>query len=68
MLKVMDAIKAPLNFDIIDNFSFEKTAHKDLIKKNPCVMVGNLGEEGLRYIENTRFYRWLDLFVNGSGS
>ena len=65
MLKVMEAIHAPINFDIIDHFSFENLQHRDLIKKNQCVIVGNLGEEGARYIENTRFYKWLDLFVDG---
>lgn len=65
MLKVMEAIHAPINFDIIDHFSFENVQHRDLIKKNQCVIVGNLGEEGARYIENTKFYKWLDLFVDG---
>lgn len=65
MLKVMDAIHAPVNFDIIDNFSFENANHRDQIKKNACIMVGNLGEPGARYIENTKFYKWLDLYVNG---
>lgn len=68
MLKVMDALGAPVNFDIIDNFAFENIAHRDLVKKNPCVIVGNLGEPQLRYIENTKFYKWLDLYVNGNQS
>lgn len=66
MLRVMEAIHAPLNFDIIDNFSFENIKHRDLIKKNQTIICGNLGETGSRYIENTKFYKWLDLFVNGS--
>ena len=65
MLKVMEAIHAPINFDIIDNFSFENLDHKNKVKKNPCIMVGNLGEPNARYIENTKFYKWLDLYVNG---
>jgi isocitrate/isopropylmalate dehydrogenase len=66
MLKVMDAIHAPVNFDIIDNFSFGSSEHREKIKKNPCIMVGNLGEPGARYIENTKFYKHLDLYVNGN--
>lgn len=66
MLKVMDAIHAPVNFDIIENFSFANSTHKEQIKKNPCIMVGNLGEPGARYIENTLFYKYLDLYVNGN--
>lgn len=65
MLKVMDIIHAPVNFDIIDNFSFGSAEHREKIKKNACLMVGNLGEPEARYIENTKFYKWLDLYVNG---
>jgi hypothetical protein len=66
MLKVMDAIHAPINFDIIDNFVFDNPQHRDLIKKNACILTGNLGEAGSRYVENTKFYKFLDLYVNGS--
>ena len=66
MLKVMDAIHAPVNFDIIDKFSFANSTHKEQIKKNPCIMVGNLGGPGARYIENTLFYKYLGLYVNGN--
>lgn len=68
MLKVLEAVHAPINCDIIDNFSFDNLKHRDLLKKNPCVIVGNLGEQGNRYIENTKFYKYLDLFVNGNPS
>lgn len=65
MLKVVEAIHAPINFDIIDNFSFDNMEHREKIKQNKCIMVGNLGEPNARYIENTKFYKWLDLYVNG---
>lgn len=65
MLKVMEAIHAPINFDIIDNFCFDTPEHRERLKKNQCIMVGNVGETGSRYIENTKLYKSLDLFVNG---
>ena len=61
----MEAIHAPVNFDIIDNFSFDNAEHRERVKKNSVIMSGNIGELGSRYIENTKFYKWLDLFVNG---
>lgn len=63
MLKVMDAARAPVNFDIIDNFSFDNKLHRQLIKKNQMVLVGNIGEQGSKYIENTDFYKYLDLYA-----
>lgn len=65
MLKALEAINTPVEFDIIDNFSFEKLEHREKVKNNQCVLVGNLGEGTMKYIENTRFYKWLDLYVNG---
>lgn len=65
MLKIMEAIHAPVNFDIIDNFSFANAEHRERVKKNSCIIVGNVGEPHSRYIENTKFYKWLDLYVNG---
>jgi isocitrate/isopropylmalate dehydrogenase len=65
MLNVIEAVHAPINFDIIDNFCFSNAEHKEKIKKNQTIMVGNLGESNARYIENTKFYKWLDLYVNG---
>lgn len=64
LLKVMDAIKAPINFEIIENFTFDNPKHREQVKKNQCILVGNLGETGGRYIENTKFYKYLDLYVN----
>lgn len=65
MMEVVEASHAPVKFDVIENFSFSNPEHKDRIKKNQSIIVGNLGESNARYIENTKFYKWLDLYVNG---
>ena len=65
MIEVVEAIKSPIHFDIIENFSFDNPEHREKVKKNKALVVGNLGESGNRYIENTKFYKWLDLYVNG---
>ena len=65
VMQVMEEVGAPINFDIIDHFSFNNAQHKEQLKKNQVIMVGNVGEEGARYIENTKLYKMLDLFVNG---
>lgn len=64
MLKVIEAAKVPIEFDTIENFCFDNQQHRDLLRKNQCIVVGNIGEEKSRYIENTKLYKYLDLYVN----
>lgn len=65
VLDIFAASQAPVNFDVIENFSFKDTASRELLKKNKNILVGNAGTPGSKYVENTALYRYLDLFVNG---
>lgn len=65
MRRVLDAMRAPITFETIENFSFDNPEHRERLKKNPSILCANLGEPNHRYIENTKFYKWLDLYVNG---
>lgn len=62
LLKVDSALKPPISWKILDNFSFEKTNFKDykIIMKGPKVM-----HQGVNRVEeHVRFAKELGLFAN----
>lgn len=64
MLEVLKAANAPLQYDLITNFSFDNEECRQQVLKNPYLLVGNLGSPGSKYVENMRFYKALDLSVH----
>ena len=66
MVDVLDAARAPVNWDLIDNFRFTNPEHKELLVKNKYIVVGNSGYRKEKYVFSVPMYRHLDLFVNGT--
>ena len=65
-MDVFAAVHAPVNFDVIENFKFSNPNCRRKLKNNPFIMIGNVGEEGNPFIENTPFYKYLDLYANSN--
>lgn len=63
VMQCFDAAEIPLNFDVISHFDFVNNNHKELLKKNKYILLGNLGQKGSRYIEHLDFYKYLNLFA-----
>lgn len=61
---MFNAVDAPIEWDLIENFSFEDSESKRLLRSNPNILVGNLGHAGQRLVYKTPLYRYLDLFVH----
>lgn len=49
---------------MIENFDMEDHRCLEAIKKNKNILIGNVGKVGSNFVENTDFYKELDLFVN----
>lgn len=61
---MLDSIYTPIAYDVIENFDYADSTCKSLCTKNPFILIGNLGKEGSRYIENVDFHKKLDLYAN----
>ena len=59
--KVFEAAKVPVEFDVIDNFNLLNANHKERLKKNSYILMGNTANMGSMKIEHLEFYRFLDL-------
>jgi len=64
VMEVLKAAKVPMQFDIINDFSFDNEECRQKITKNPYLLVGNLGHAGSKYVENIKFYKALELSVH----
>jgi hypothetical protein len=40
VIDVFEAYNVPINFDLIDNFTFEDVSRRELLKKNKCILLG----------------------------
>jgi hypothetical protein len=60
---IFAASLCPVTFQTIEDFHWDNLSHRNKLKNNPAVLIGNLGEAGDRYIENVNFYKHLDLYV-----
>jgi len=47
----------------LTKFNFEEESHRKKLLTNQAILIGNVGVEGERYIENARLYKHLDLYV-----
>ena len=57
----------PVQFDKIEDFSFENAEHKERVRKNKTILLGVMAaEKGLNpnYNDNFKFYKQLDLYAN----
>lgn len=66
-MSIFEAVNVPVVFDRIDNFSFEDTKSRELLKKNNCILLGVMvPERGVKakYNDNHKFYKYLDLYAN----
>lgn len=63
VIECLDAAEVPLNYDIITHFDMANGEHKELLKKNKFILLGNLGQKGSRYVEHLDFYKYLNLFA-----
>ena len=59
--QVFRAAKIPIHFDILEDFDFKRPDHKEALKKNKYLLMGNTGRKGSMTLEHTEFYRFLDL-------
>jgi hypothetical protein len=66
LVQVFDAVNAPVNWNLIENFSFDDPRCKELLKNNKYIMVGNMIKDktSAMYTYKTPFYKYLDLFVS----
>lgn len=67
VVSIFEAANVPVVFDRIDNFSFEDTKARELLKKNSCILLGVMvPERGVKakYNDNHKFYKYLDLYAN----
>jgi len=62
-VKVLQAAKSPVEFDVIEDFSMDNSEHLELLKKNKNILCGNVGRPGSNYVENKPLYKYLDLYV-----
>lgn len=63
VIECLDAAEVPLNYDILTHFNMANGEHKQLLKKNKFILLGNLGQKGSRYVEHLDFYKYLNLFA-----
>jgi hypothetical protein len=62
----LEACNTPVEFDVIDNFNINQEDSHEKLMKNNILLVGNLGVEGSKYIENMKCYKLLDLQVHSN--
>jgi len=67
-MDVFQAANAPVNFQVIPNFSFNDPECRRKLKNNRHILIGNVGNPGNKFVENTPLYKYLDLFVNSNSS
>lgn len=65
-MRVFEAAKAPVSFDVIENFSMDNPEHCIQLKKNKNILIGNVGRKGSHYVENKQLYKFLELYVKGT--
>lgn len=63
VMEIFSAGLVPVNFQMIEDFCWDNQNHRQKLKNNQAILIGNLGEAGDRYIENVNFYKHLDLYV-----
>ena len=59
----MEAIKAPIKFETIENFNLEDPECLAAVKKNKYLLIGNLGSPGATHVENRALYKELKLYA-----
>jgi isocitrate dehydrogenase (NAD+) len=60
---VFEAIKSPVEFDLIENFNLKDPVHLKAVTKNKIILTGNVGVKGSHYVENLALYKHLNLYV-----
>jgi hypothetical protein len=65
VVQVFAAANAPVNWNLIENFSFDDSRSRELLSNNKYIMVGNMiKNQDAQYTYKTPFYKHLDLFVS----
>jgi len=69
VVEVFRAANIPVTFDVINDFTFEDLKQRDALQKNKCILLGVMVPEkgvNVKYNDNHKFYKHLDLFANVS--
>lgn len=66
-MEVFEAANVPVQFDVINDFTFEDISNRRILHKNKCILLGVMvPEKGVnpKYNDNHKFYQHLELFAN----
>lgn len=62
--RIFSSLFIPVEFQTIENFSFNDNSHKALLLKNPAILLGVISPfKGSKYSEISGFYKFLDLYA-----
>jgi isocitrate dehydrogenase (NAD+) len=65
MIAINNKLKPPIEWDVIDDFSFSNSQCKEILKKNNCILKGPIStRHESRIEEHVEFAKTLDLFAN----
>lgn len=67
VMEVFEAANVPVQFDVINDFTFEDISNRRILHKNKCILLGVMvPEKGVnpKYNDNHKFYQHLELFAN----
>lgn len=63
VLQIFKAANVPITFDIINDFDFKKQTHREALKKNRYLLIGNTGSKDSPVLEHLEFYKFLNLYA-----
>ena len=60
---IFTVAKVPVQFDVVGDFDFENKQHKQALKKNKYLLIGNTGSQDSPLCEHLELYKYLDLYA-----
>lgn len=63
VLKIFNTAQVPVQFDILNDFDFKNSAHRDALKRNRYILIGNTGSKDSPVLEHLEFYKFLNLYA-----
>ena len=63
VLQVFKTANVPVSFDILSDFDFRNESHRDALKKNRYLLIGNTGSKDSPVLEHLEFYKFLNLYA-----
>ena len=60
--KIFKTAEVPIEFEKIPDFDFSNSVHRQQLKKNKYLLVGNIGHTNSKTLEHLQFYKYLNLY------